>query len=164
MWWWDPNADDWSLNRTGVLIFHLWGREEAGHDRRMTELGNTLMGEKVLLFQNVLTNKKWSKVKLESILGIRFSELEFHGYAYFKPADLCFMIESVNWTFVSGRLWQPIKDFFFPGCLWFSISQSRRVLGRIMRLEAALITGAVAQQIKAGLWIPTAQGTESSGF
>lgn len=23
------------------------------------------------------------------------------------------MIESVNWTFVSGRLWQPIKDFFF---------------------------------------------------
>lgn len=38
------------------------------------------------------------------------------------------------------------------------------MLGDIMGLETALITGAVAQQIVVGLWLPPAQGTESFGF
>lgn len=43
----------------------------------MAEPGNTLTEESVLLFQNVLTNRKESKMKLESFLGLRLSELKF---------------------------------------------------------------------------------------
>lgn len=46
----------------------------------MAELDKTSMEEEsVLLFQNVLTDKRQSKMKLESFLGLRFSELKFHG-------------------------------------------------------------------------------------
>lgn len=47
----------------------------------MAGVGNALMEETILLFQNVLTNKKCSKMKLGFFTGLRFSRFKFHGEA-----------------------------------------------------------------------------------
>lgn len=55
----------------------------------------------------------------------------------------------------------------FSCCLQFSILHRRLILGGSIDLEAALVAGAVAQWPCGArcvvLWLPAAQGTESSG-
>lgn len=62
----------------------------------MEGVDNTLMEEIFLLFQNVLTSKYYSKMKLVSFTGLIFSGFKFHGESYFKLTFFFFIIESVS--------------------------------------------------------------------
>lgn len=88
-----PDVTDLSLN---CLNSPSLGSRRAGYYKPMAGVGHTLLEEHFSPFQNVLTNKEYNKMKLESFTGLRLSEFEFHGEAYFKPTYFCFMIESIS--------------------------------------------------------------------